>query len=1537
MPDIDSLSINLTASAGQANTAINSIIESLNKLNGALSNYSAESKYVQGLNNLVGGFKDFSSTINSIDIQKIKSLSTTIGALAGNGEKLAKLNFVSTFADMGSTMQKVNSQVKQTTGYIMDAFDMPKSKYDDMFNAVKKLYGTAGNDTAFKKASADIREMVTEAQKSKAVMSDVYKNVRSYINKSTINIPKRIMDAWGDNAISNRATIGIPSTTTQPGVGMDLESAIKEMHDYYGATVEVDGNLEDMANSLVRFLDDEKAMANVHTDFSMLGDIIDSVYYKINELTTSFETMKTVAQSSDEEFMEPTGVEDFSEIQVEATNASNSVYNVAAAVEQLKAELSTEIANPFEGIIKGVEALNEVQSVPLDKFAGISQLASTIGKFGSKNSDKAIANIPKFGRAFAQMATQLASAPAISNNLVRLAEAMSKYSGKTVLATENTRKFSNVSKLLNGALQNSYGHSMRAHRGFTSLAAIFGTLYANFFLLIRAARLLGQAMDYSSSMTEAQNVVSVTFGKQADVLDKFAQTAIKDFGIARLSAVQFASRFQAMGKTMGITSEEIVKANSFITSKVQGNARAYKDLGDSVADMSVNLTKLTADMASLYNQDYEEVADDMAAIYTGMTRPLRKYGLDLTQATLKEWALANGLDADIEKMTQAEKTLLRYQYVMSKTGGAMGDFAKTADTWANTMRTVKQYLQEIARVLGEGLINALRPALISFRNFLANFLTLAQNALNAVGKLLGWKKIDFGGASLVEDMEDYADAIDDASGAAKKLKGQLRGIDELNNLTTNPKGGAGGGGSAIGDLSDKDLWEDILDTEKNYESKIKSWFELGRKIAEAFKNGLQSIDWERIFDKAIGTGTNLASFLNGLIDPETWREFGRTLGNGVMTAIKFAFALGDTFDWENLGTSISEGILGFFEKFDGGEFADTIDVWVQGIWTTIKTAISKLFGNKENRDSLFEDVSDFVFGLDIKTVQILSTAGITVLGTSLVTGAIAAAIMKNPVTVGAIGITILGGYLVGTKISEVLEDALGTNQETGESKFYEWWETVFDFWSIPGMMDLIKPVAVIDAEDMRKKLFGEDNFFDQTIYLRKLKKEARAKMKSELSGMWLELFGEAFGQAATKQLFEKYAFGMDPETVIKPIRDLWNNIRGPLSEFDEKWEEFWTNVFDFWNMDNGGPLEALGVFDWLDEKTEALIDLFKNFSTEIDWASLTEKTSAFLLNIVGLGDPAASEGILGLGDAFNNLSDSEGKASAIVETLKEKFTSFKDETATILKNWWDNDIAPKFDLSTWTELVSSIKESIKTVWEDTVKFWSDEVPIWWDEHVAVWFERGKWDELVRTIKDSITTVWTNMVTWWNENIQSWWDNNVAPWFTEETWLGALDGILRAFESVWGDAREFARGFFNNVAQFAEDFINGVIDGFKALAGAKSIFSDSPIEFNVGHVSLPRFANGGFPQVGSLFIAGEAGSEMVGSINGRTGVASHGEITGIADAIRSTSGTEIELLREQNVLLQGILEKEFGISGDSLFKSVRTLAREYTRRTGNPAW
>ena len=93
--------------------------------------------------------------------------------------------------------------------------------------------------------------------------------------------------------------------------------------------------------------------------------------------------------------------------------------------------------------------------------------------------------------------------------------------------------------------------------------------------------------------------------------------------------------------------------------------------------MSIVLTNLAGDMASFYDVDQQTMAQALASgVLTGQTRVLRQYGIDLTQATVQEWAMKQGLDAKMQSMTQAQKAMLRYQYTLARTGAAQNDFSK---------------------------------------------------------------------------------------------------------------------------------------------------------------------------------------------------------------------------------------------------------------------------------------------------------------------------------------------------------------------------------------------------------------------------------------------------------------------------------------------------------------------------------------------------------------------------------------------------------------------------------------------------------------------------------------------------------------------------------------------------------------------------------------------------------------------------------------------------------------------------------------------
>lgn len=295
-----------------------------------------------------------------------------------------------------------------------------------------------------------------------------------------------------------------------------------------------------------------------------------------------------------------------------------------------------------------VRQMNKIGSLTFDT-SNLSSLISSISKMGGKGVSAAVGNIPKLAEAMKDLMTTLSRAPTVSQNVIDIANALAQLgkAGSGIgTATNSISKMSVTTIRASGKVKNAL-KGMQG--GFRSLLRTLAPLIGAFQLFNFGK----QAMEISSDLTEVQNVVDVTFGDFKNKIEDLAKVSIPEFGMSELTAKDISSRFQAMGTAMGFARGEM-------------------------ADMSVELTKLAADMASFYNAEQNDVAKSLQSIFTGETEPLRKYGLDLTQATLQEWALKQGIDANMQSMSQMEKTMLRYQYVLANTGAAQGDFARTS-------------------------------------------------------------------------------------------------------------------------------------------------------------------------------------------------------------------------------------------------------------------------------------------------------------------------------------------------------------------------------------------------------------------------------------------------------------------------------------------------------------------------------------------------------------------------------------------------------------------------------------------------------------------------------------------------------------------------------------------------------------------------------------------------------------------------------------------------------------------------------------------
>ena len=194
------------------------------------------------------------------------------------------------------------------------------------------------------------------------------------------------------------------------------------------------------------------------------------------------------------------------------------------------------------------------------------------------------------------------------------------------------------------------------------------------------------AVQAASDLEEVQNVVDVTFGAEgAAKIQSWADQAGKSFGLTETQAKKFTSTLGAMMKSAGMAGPEIVS-------------------------MSTDLAGLAADMASFYNLDFETAFQKIRSGISGETEPLKQLGINMSVANLEAYALSQGISKAFDKMSQSEQTMLRYQYLMQATADAQGDFARTSDGYANSLRTMETNIESLKTKLGTVLVPAISEA-----------------------------------------------------------------------------------------------------------------------------------------------------------------------------------------------------------------------------------------------------------------------------------------------------------------------------------------------------------------------------------------------------------------------------------------------------------------------------------------------------------------------------------------------------------------------------------------------------------------------------------------------------------------------------------------------------------------------------------------------------------------------------------------------------------------------------------------------------------
>lgn len=455
--------------------------------------------------------------------------------------------------------------------------------------------------------------------------------------------------------------------------------------------------------------------------------------------------------------------------QVGNVKISSSIANQLTAINTALAGLKWTDGDKLTSLANGLRPLSELGKANMTTFINqLSKLPKVIEDLEAADIDKFTQQMTALAAAMKPFADEMQKVSngfsAFPSKIQKLITSTEKYNASARKATSTTGKFTSGLKALNVA----------------AVAITFRKI----------GHFIAQAVTESNKYQEDLNLFTVALGQYADEAKEYAEY---------------------VSDIMGIDPAQWLRNQGIFNTLLTG----FGDTAERAQLMSQNLTQLGYDLSSYANIPIEEVMLKLQSGISGELEPLRRLGYDLSQAKLQQTALNLGIKESVANMTQAEKAELRYYAIMTQVTTAQGDMARTLEAPANQLRILQAQLTQAARAIG----NIFIPALNAILPYAIAVVQVIREIANALANLAGFKltEVDYSGVnSAAVGAGSLADNLDDAAGAAKKLKQYTAGFDELNVFAPNTGSGSGAGAGGAGgfdfDLPTYDFLGDAVQT-----------------------------------------------------------------------------------------------------------------------------------------------------------------------------------------------------------------------------------------------------------------------------------------------------------------------------------------------------------------------------------------------------------------------------------------------------------------------------------------------------------------------------------------------------------------------------------------------------------------------------------------------------------------------------------------------------------------------------------------------------
>ena len=455
--------------------------------------------------------------------------------------------------------------------------------------------------------------------------------------------------------------------------------------------------------------------------------------------------------------------------QIGNVKISSSIANQLTAINTALAGLKWTDGDKLTSLANGLRPLSELGKANMTTFINqLSKLPKVIEDLEAADIDKFTQQMTALAAAMKPFADEMQKVSngfsAFPSKIQKLITSTEKYNASARKATSTTGKFTSGLKALNVA----------------AVAITFRKI----------GHFIAQAVTESNKYQEDLNLFTVALGQYAAEAQNYAEK---------------------VSDVMGIDPAQWLRNQGVFNTLLTG----FGDTAERAQLMSQNLTQLGYDISSFFNISIEDAMQKLQSGISGELEPLRRLGYDLSQARLEQTALNLGIKESVANMTQAEKAELRYYAIMTQVTTAQGDMARTLEAPANQLRILQAQLTQAARAIG----NIFIPALNAILPYAIAVVQVIREIANALANLAGFKltDVDYSGVnSAAVGAGSLADNLDDAAGAAKKLKQYTAGFDELNVFAPNTGSGSGAGAGGAGgfdfDLPTYDFLGDAVQT-----------------------------------------------------------------------------------------------------------------------------------------------------------------------------------------------------------------------------------------------------------------------------------------------------------------------------------------------------------------------------------------------------------------------------------------------------------------------------------------------------------------------------------------------------------------------------------------------------------------------------------------------------------------------------------------------------------------------------------------------------